>query len=105
MLTWVAYTSIPLLGIALGVMFTPWGPAALALIANSRLARGAAIAAAVAWALVVGASRIRRAGRAEGLAEVERANTAAKADRERIEAAVRDLPADDVTEELSRWSR
>ncbi len=87
------------------LIFSPWGAAALALLANSKLARGAAIAVGVAWALFIAGARLKRAGRAEALAEVTRANAAARADRERIERDVAGRSDDEVTRQLERWSR
>lgn len=103
--TWLLISAGVPAAAAVALIFSPWGAAALALLAKSRLARGAAIAAAVGWALLVAAARIRRAGHDEALAEVQRSNAAAKADRERIEAQVKAMPADAVTRELEEWSR
>lgn len=102
---WLLISLGPWALIAIGAIVLGYGPALLMLLSNSKLARGVAIAAAVAWGLFVAAGRIRKAGRDEALVGVEQANAAAKADRVRIERDVAATPADEVSEELARWGR
>lgn len=103
MTDWAIIVAVPL-GLLFALVMSPWGAPALALLANSRLARWAAVAAAVAWALLVAAARIRRAGRREALAEVLRANEGAKAARREADAASARRPDDELRRRLSRWS-
>ncbi len=97
MTTWLLISAGVPAAALVALVFSPWGAAALALLANSKLARAAAIGVAIAWALLVGAARVRKSGHDAALAEVERANAAAKADRERIERDVAARSDDEVT--------
>ena len=102
--TWILLTGLPLAALCALVM-SPWGAPALALLANSRIARGAAIVAAAAWALFVALGRSRKAGRDEALAEVLRRNAEAREERARIDRDVASRSDDEVTRRLERWSR
>lgn len=93
------------LGIVVALVFSPLGGIALGLLSGSKLARWFAAAGAVALGLAFAAGRLRAAGRREGVAKVEAANAAARADRERIERELAATPDDEVTDELTRWSR
>lgn len=104
MSTWVLVTGAPL-ALLFALVMSPWGAPALALLANSRLARWVAVAAAVAWAAFVAAGRIRKAGRDEALAQVNRANAEAREQRARIDRDVAARPDDEVTRRVERWSR
>ncbi|TXN41699.1 hypothetical protein FV232_17105 [Methylobacterium sp. WL30] len=104
MSTWVILTGLPLAALFAFVM-SPWGAPALALLASSRFARTAAAAAAVAWALFVAAGRIRKAGRDEAMARVDRANAEARTERARIDRDVASQSDAEVTRRLERWSR
>ncbi len=102
---WALLSALPFAVIAAVAIGFGFGPAIAALLANSRIARGAAIAAAVTWGLFVAATRIRAAGRHEGQAEVEAANEAARDDRARIEAEVGKLSDAQVDRELQEYAR
>ncbi len=104
MSTWVIVTGAPL-ALLFALVMSPWGAPALALLANSRIARWVAVAAAVAWAAFVAYGRIRKAGRDEALAEVLRHNAEARTERARIDRDVAARPDDEVTRRLERWSR
>lgn len=105
MTAWLLLSASVPAAVLAALLFTPWGPALLTLLANSKVARAVGVALAVAWTLFVAATRLKRAGRAEALAEVARANAAARADRERIERQVGRLSDADLDRELGRWSR
>ena len=92
-------------GIAVALAFTPLGGVVLGLLSTSPLARKVAAAGAVVLGIVFVSGRLRAAGRREGIAGVEKANAAAKADRERIEASIEGRTDDEVAAELGRWSR
>ncbi|MEE8629706.1 MULTISPECIES: hypothetical protein [Methylobacterium] len=104
MSTWILLTGLPLAALFALVM-SPWGAPALALLASSRVARLAAFAAAAAWALFVALGRARKVGRDEALAEVNRRNAEAKAERARIDRDVASRSEAEVTRRLDRWSR
>lgn len=104
MSTWVILTGAPL-ALLFALLMSPWGAPALALLANSKLARWVAIAAAVAWAAFIAAGRIRKAGRDEALQRVDRANAEARTERARIDRDVASRSDDEVTRRLERWSR
>ncbi|WP_267358506.1 MULTISPECIES: hypothetical protein [unclassified Methylobacterium] len=91
--------------VALVVVVLGFGPALATLLANSKIARGAGMLAAFVWALLVAAARIRSSARDEALESVQRANAAAREDRERIEKDVSQLDDRELTRELQRWSR
>lgn len=93
------------LGIVLALVFSPLGGIVVGLLSTSRVARWLTAAGGVALGLAFAAGRLRAAGRREGVAKVEAANAAARADRERIEREVAMTPDDEVTDELTRWSR
>lgn len=103
MSTWVILTGLPLAALFAFVM-SPWGAPALALLASSRFARTAA-AAAVTWALFIATGRIRKAGRDEALAQVNRANAEARTERARIDRDVASQSDAELTRRLERWSR
>lgn len=104
MSTWVLLTGAPL-ALLFALVMSPWGAPALAMLAGSRFARWVAVAAAVARAAFVAAGRLRKAGRDEALAQVERANAEARTERARIDRDVAARPDDEVTRRLERWSR
>lgn len=91
------------MGIA--VLVLGFGPALATLLANSRLARGAGMVAAVIWVLLMAAARIRSSARHEALESVQRANAAARADRQRIERDVSQLDEKDLDRELEEWAK
>ncbi len=91
-----------------GFLLSPWGQPALAVLTGTRVGRYAAGAAAVAYAaFVVWSSTYRagkRAGAADALRDVERANAAAVARHEAIEARVARTPDQALRDELKRWA-
>lgn len=95
----------PVTALILIVLAAGLGPPAIALLANSRVARGVTLAAVVAWGLFVAATRLRKAGRDEALTGVRAANAAAVADRERIEREVSTMGDEEVDRELKEWTR
>ena len=105
MTTWLLLSAGAPAAVLVALLFTPWGPALLTLLANSKVARAVGVFLALAWALLIAAARLKRAGRDEALAEVARANAAARADRERIEREVGRMSDADLDRELGRWSR
>ncbi len=101
------YVGLPFGGLAAVaaafIFLTPWGPAALTLFANSRLARIAAGVGAAALAVGLACLRAFRAGKATGLAGVEDANRRAVLDRRAEDAKAAVEPDDQLRRTLNEW--
>lgn len=102
------YFGLPFGGLGLGaVMFfflTPWGPAALTLIANSKVARFALAGAGAALAIGLACLKAFNAGKADARGAVDQANAEAKAERQNINASTAAEPDDALRKELGTWS-
>ncbi|GBU19673.1 MULTISPECIES: hypothetical protein [unclassified Methylobacterium] len=89
-------------------LLTPWGQGLAAFLLGTRLGRWISIAAVVVYAgLVAYAAAFRsgkRAGAADALRDVERANAAAVQRHQAIEAKVARTPDQALRDELKRWA-
>ena len=101
------YLVLPVGGLsAVGAAFvflTPWGPAALTLVANSKVARIALGTAGIALAAGLGALKAFNAGKASARVDVEDANRAAAAERRTVERKAEGETDEALRKELGRW--
>lgn len=95
--------SIGLVAVAVGILLSPWGPAILNLVANSKIAQIGLVVLSGGLAVLMIRKQARQEGVRDGLKSVREANRKAVDSRRATDRKVDVLPDTEARKRLKEW--